>query len=498
MPFVIRCPHCTNAMQLPDGSGGKQFRCPTCQKPFTAPAPPPAAGAAPAGAAAAGGKGSGGVAVVTRPAAPPAPPPPRPPSGPDVGVTPAAETKAAAGTTATPKECPACGTALLPGAIACMDCGYLIQAGPAAGETEGAPNLCPNPACGVANPPGERNCQRCSTVLPTAPGTVLHGRYRIERLIAMGGFGAVYLASDTKAGNRPVAIKDMICADPTEFAIRLNFFRREAEILRSLESIPIVPRVHDLIEQGQSAHLVLEFIRGQDLLKLMENNNNKPFPLDMVIEWCKSICDVLTHMHTQQPPLVHRDLKPDNIMLLEDKRSIKMIDFGTARDLGRTQKEKLAAKTRVYTEGYAPPEQIVGKPEPRSDLFALAGTMYHLATGKAPEGFYTARELENQLGDGDGALPADQRWFYELIKINLAEDVNERYFSAREIKADLDRRRVTREAACPKCQTTNKVREPYCAKCAEPLTDPTPPCHHCGKANRMGSRCCIHCGNRLR
>jgi serine/threonine protein kinase len=379
-----------------------------------------------------------------------------------------------------------------------MDCGYLIQPEPAGGEIEGAPNLCPNPACGVANPPGERNCQRCGTVLPTSPGTVLHGRYKIDRLLAMGGFGAVYLATDLKHGNRPVAIKDMICADPQEFAIRLNFFRREAEILRSLDSVPIVPRVYDLIEQGQSAHLVLEFIRGQDLLKLLEVNNNKPFRVEQVIEWGKSICDVLAHMHTQSPPLVHRDLKPDNIMLLEDKHSIKLIDFGTARDLGRTVKEKMAAKTRVYTEGYAPPEQIVGKPEPRSDLFALAGTMYHLATGKAPEGFYTARELEAHLNDPDGSIPTDQRWFFELIKVNLAEDVNDRYFSAREIKADLEHRRVTKEVACPKCQQTNKVREPYCGKCAEPLTDPTPPCYHCGKINRMGSRCCIHCGNRLR
>ena len=77
-----------------------------------------------------------------------------------------------------------------------------------------------------------------------------------------------------------------------------------------------------------------------------------------------------------------------------------MIDFGTARDLGRTAKEQHGRPRRkVYTEGYAPPEQIVGKPEPRSDLFALAGTLYHLATGKAPEGFYTAKELETQLGD---------------------------------------------------------------------------------------------------
>ncbi len=230
----------------------------------------------------------------------------------------------------------------------------------------------------------------------------------------------------------------------------------------------------------------------------MEGANNKPFNLDQVIDWSKAVCDVLTHMHTQSPPLVHRDLKPDNIMLLEDRKTIKMIDFGTARDLGRTQKEKMAAKTKVYTEGYAPPEQIIGRPEPRSDLFALAGTMYHLATGKAPEGFYTAKEIEAQLNDPQNPLPADQRWFFDLIRTNLAEDVNERYFSAREIKADLDKHRVTRDAPCPKCQHVNKVREPYCGKCAEPLTDPTPPCHHCGKNNRMGSRCCIHCGNRLR
>jgi predicted Ser/Thr protein kinase len=484
MPQVFHCPHCKTAMQLPDDSAGKAFRCPSCKNPFNVPAAAPALQTVGAGAASSSSS--------------------RPPSSPSSSSVPTlnlpsitsaeAAAKAAGGT---PTACPACGSPLLPGAIACMDCGFLLQADTSQ-ETDLAPNICTNPACGVANPPGERNCVRCSTPLPTAPGTVLHGRYRIERLLAMGGFGAVYLATDTKANNRPVAIKDMICADPQEFAIRLNFFRREAEILRSLDVIPIVPRVYDLIEQGQTAHLVLEFIRGQDLLKIMEARNNQPFNLDQVIEWGKQVCDVLSHMHTQTPPLVHRDLKPDNIMLLEDQRSIKMIDFGTARDLGRTQKERVAAKTKVYTEGYAPPEQIIGKPEPRSDLFALAGTMYHLATGKAPEGYYTARELETQLGDGAAALQAQYRWFYELIKINLAEDINERYFSAREIKADLERRQVTKEIACPKCRQTNKVREPYCVKCAEPLTDATPPCYHCGKTNRMGSRCCIHCGNRLR
>src|SRR5262249_12802289 len=276
------------------------------------------------------------------------------------------------------------------------------------------------------------------------------------------------------------------------------FFQREAEILRSLANLPVVPRLYDFIHQGQSACLIMEYIHGQDLLKVMEKNGNQPFPLDLVIEWGKSICDVLAHMHSQSPPVVHRDVKPDNIMLLEDQQSIKMIDFGTARDTGRSQKTKLAAKTRVYTEGYAPPEQIVGKPEARSDLFALAGTLYHLATGKAPEGHYTAREIAGQLASGNGSIAPEQRWFFELIQQNLAEDVSDRYFTCLEFRNDLERRQLTRITTCPQCKAENPVRQPYCRSCAAPLTDAAPPCQHCGKVNRLGTRYCIQCGHRFR
>jgi len=475
MAQVTACSHCKKTIQVPDNAAGRKVRCPLCRHVFTVPA-----AARELAAAAVGG--------------------PKPSSRPAPSISSVTEATQEAPTTAVSAAasyCPTCKAPLLPDAVSCMDCGYLLQA-TADAEPEGPPNLCTNPACGVANSPRDRHCQRCGAPLPTTPGTILHGRYRIERQLAVGGFGAVYLATDTKQGNRPVAVKDMICADPQEFNIRLNFFRREAEILRLLESVAIVPRVYDFIQQGQMAHLVLEFIRGHDMLQIMEANGGKPFPLAQVVEWGKSICDVLAHMHSQSPPLVHRDLKPDNIMLLEDQRHIKLIDFGTARDIGRSKHSRLAAKTRVFTEGYAPPEQIVGKPEPRSDLFALAGTLYHLATGHAPEGFLTARQLERDLADPESTLPMDYRWFFELVRINLAEDVNDRYFSAHEVKADLEKRRVTREVVCGKCQTTNPVRQPYCLQCAEPLTDSTPPCSHCGRPNRMGSRCCIHCGHRLR
>jgi serine/threonine protein kinase len=419
MPYVIRCPHCTKSMQVPDNAAGKHVQCPSCKQAFAVPALV-AAAAAPTQPDVAAGNGSRAAAAA--------------PSKP-----------------ATPTKCPSCGSTLLEGAVACMDCGFMLQADGPAAEPEGPPNLCANPACGVANPPGERNCQRCGNPLPVAGGTLLRGRYRLE-----------------------------------------------AEILKALDAVPIVPKCFDFIHQGQAAHLVMEFIKGKDLLDILEANGNKPFPIPLAIGWAKSICDVLDTMHTQSPPIIHRDLKPDNIMLLEDQKSIKMIDFGTARDLGRTAKERAAGKTRVYTEGYAPPEQIVGKPEARSDLFALSATLYHLVTGKAPEGFYTAKELETQLADPNSQLPSAYRWFFELIRINLSEDVNDRYFTAREIKRDLDAQKVTKEVTCTKCQTLNKVRTPFCTKCAEPLTDPASPCTMCGKYNRLGSRFCIYCGNRLR
>src|SRR5262249_4202335 len=152
--------------------------------------------------------------------------------------------------------------------------------------------------------------------------------------------------------------------------------------------------------------------------------------------------------------------------------------------LGRTQRTRQQMKTRVFTEGYAPPEQIIGKPEFRSDLFALAGTLYHLATGRVPEGTYTAQELAAQLADSESSLPADQRWFFELLKINLAEDVNDRYYSARALKEDLERRQVTREVQCPKCRSANPVRQPYCGRCGEGLTEAGLPCTQCGKSSR--------------
>lgn len=493
MPVLTRCEHCQKQSRVGDLFANRQVRCPFCKQIFLArtleeEAPTKV-------------RPGGMLLPQVTPVALP-----RPISGPQrpsLEVSP--QRKPVAGAVAVQEKspapnriCPAC-QAALNGALSCSHCGWLPAATKSHAdiEAEEQPLLCTNPACGTANLRTARYCARCQAMLPSAPGTMLHGRYCVDKLLAIGGFGGVYLAHDVE-GKRQVAIKDMLAADPEEFQTRLNFFRREAEILRLLEHSPIVPKMYDFIEDGQSAHLIMEYIPGRDLLKVLEAQSNRPFPADLVVHWAEQICDVLTLLHSQQQPIIHRDLKPDNIMLLDDNKSIRLIDFGSARELGRTLRSRAAAKTRVYTEGYAPPEQVIGKPEIRSDLFALAGTLYQLLTCKAPEGHYTALELRERLAAQTNGISSQERWLYEVIATNLSEDANDRYFSAREIKTDLQRHQITTASTCPICRHVNKVREPYCTQCAAPLTDSAPGCTNCGKVNRLGSRFCTQCGVRLR
>jgi serine/threonine protein kinase len=430
MPQVVPCSACGRQLKLPDALLGKSVKC-QCKHVFTAPTPT--------------------------------------------------------------NICPVCGAGVVESVSSCPDCGFeLASTTMAKADAEDRLNVCPNTACGTLNPPGERLCQRCNTPLPGAVGQLIANKYRIDRSLATGGFGVVYKATATDS-DQAVAVKEMIAVDPKEFSLRRTFFRREADILRALQHLPIVPRLYDFVEEGTAAYLVMEFIPGSNLLSLLDQPSAQPYSIARVAAWGAKIAEALAHMHRMNPPVVHRDMKPENVMLLPDGETIRLIDFGTARDLGAGVKERGVAKTKVYTEGYAPPEQVIGKPEPRSDLFALAGTLYHLATGKSPEGFFTGRELAKNLT----SFPPDQRWFWELIAVNLAEDVNDRYLSARDLKGDLDRGSVTREVFCAKCGSPTPAREPYCRGCAAAMASPGAPCQKCERPTLAGSRFCITCGARL-
>lgn len=398
----------------------------------------------------------------------------------------------------TPKieSCPLCTVKWKTGALACGDCGFMPEPQQISEKLDQI--LCINPPCGALNDSSRTTCHKCSSPLPCSPGKLFKDRYQIDSLLAMGGFGAVYRGTDLADGTR-IAIKEMLCADKGQFNLRLNFFRREAEILKALANQTIVPKLFDYIEFENSAYIIMEFIHGKDFLKILELTNNRPFSVDEVSRWGCAVCEVIDAMHRNEPPFIHRDIKPDNLILLDDRSGIRMIDFGTARDLRTSGPDGQKAKTRIYTEGYAPPEQVVGRPEVRSDLFALAGTLYHLVSGKCPEGTSTGKEIKSRLeGKIFPPFPEDDKWFWEIIRVNLEEDPSDRYFSARELSMDLANKKISKEKTCHSCATNNPVRTPYCHHCAAELTDQGNACPDCGKCSRMGCRYCIQCGGRIR
>jgi formylglycine-generating enzyme required for sulfatase activity/serine/threonine protein kinase len=211
-----------------------------------------------------------------------------------------------------------------------------------------------------------------------ANGMLLQERYRIIRLLARGGMGAVYEAEAVHLGNAPVAVKQTYYNEQ-QLALREQFEREAATMARLRH--PALPRVSDHFVEGGGQFLVMEFIPGDDLFALLKRRG-RPFDCGQVLAWAETLLDALDYIHTQHPPVIHRDIKPQNLKLTP-RGELFLIDFGLAKNA--TTPTHSSASLHAYTLSYAPPEQIEGAgTDPRSDLYSLAATLHHLLAGEPP------------------------------------------------------------------------------------------------------------------
>ncbi len=283
------------------------------------------------------------------------------------------------------------------------------------------------------------------------PGTILQGRYQIVAPIGKGGMGSVYRARDLRL-RTDVALKETLFSDP---AYR-RAFQQEAQILARLRH-QALPRVLDHFSEGQGQFLVMEYIPGEDLgnqLARLGSRFATPQAMPTILRWADQLLDALQYLHTRPVPVYHRDIKPKNLKLTATYEVI-LLDFGLARggvtvsfDLNdTTASEAQARKIYGFTPPYAPVEQMRdGEPDARSDLYALAATMYHLLTATMPvDAMSRLARLAN--GQPDPLRPIRElaphvpEGIAELLQQALSVTIDDRPRTAREMREALQRLR---------------------------------------------------------
>ncbi len=209
-------------------------------------------------------------------------------------------------------------------------------------------------------------------------GSLVDGKYRILREIGHGGMSVVYMAINEKA-NKTWAIKEVRRTGTQDFDVVKQGLIVETDMLKNL-SHPNLPSIIDVIEDDDTFLIVMDYIEGNPLSKSLEEFGAQP--QELVVEWAKQLCDVLGYLHSRNPAIIYRDMKPSNVMLKPDG-NLTLIDFGTAREF---KEKNLADTTCLGTVGYAAPEQFggMGQTDARTDIYCLGATLYHLVTGCNP------------------------------------------------------------------------------------------------------------------
>jgi outer membrane protein assembly factor BamB/tRNA A-37 threonylcarbamoyl transferase component Bud32 len=264
-----------------------------------------------------------------------------------------------------------------------------------------------------------------------AVGQVLQQRYQVLGVLGMGGMSAVYQARDLRfpSVTKLCAVKEMInlAPDPQLRVIAVQNFEREANILATL-SHPSIPKVYDYFSERDRAYLVIEYIDGQDLEAYLADSQGL-LAQELVLDWGIRLCQVLAYLHSHNPPIIFRDMKPSNVML-DKHEEIRLVDFGIAKLFQTGQKG-----TMIGTEGYSPPEQYRGATDPRGDVYALGATLHHLLTKQDPrvEPPFSFHERPIKAAH---PLVSDQ--FVEIIDRALEYEPEKRWSSIVEMQSALE------------------------------------------------------------
>lgn len=213
--------------------------------------------------------------------------------------------------------------------------------------------------------------------VPLAPDDELRGgAIKITELVACGGSAAIYSAKNSIG--EQIIVKEAVIPKNSPEALKkkaIELFSREALLLSKLDH-PHIAKVFDHFVENEHHYEIIEYIDGLDLRRFVKERG--PQPEDFVLNWAQQICEILVYLHTQDPPIIHRDLTPDNLVLRVDGQLV-LIDFGAANAFVGT-----ATGTMVGKQSYMPPEQLRGKSVPQSDIFSFGATCYFLLTGRDP------------------------------------------------------------------------------------------------------------------
>jgi serine/threonine protein kinase len=223
-----------------------------------------------------------------------------------------------------------------------------------------------------------------------AAGTLLRERYRVVSLIGQGGMGAVYLTEDIRLPGRRCAVKEIrLPPAMSEEAIAQARaqFHREANILAQLDH-PNLPRVSDFFSVEGRDYLVMDYVPGPDLLQVVREARRKGrfLPEAEVLRWADQLCAALSYMHRQDPPVLHRDVKPANVKLTPEG-DVKLVDLGLVKPMDPQEVSTFTGLRGVGSVPYTPLEQygeIADHTDVRSDLYSLGATFYHLLTNEEP------------------------------------------------------------------------------------------------------------------